>query len=341
MGPSLYSGFTGIGWALDHIEKLLGISLESNSSEIERAVNVYVNRSPWNDQYDLINGLVGIGIYSLERGDSPLSKRSLAIIVERLAELAEHSESGVLWFHHPGLFVTDEQKLSYPDGYYNLGVAHGIAGVIAFLSRVYDAGIQRKIVPALVDPACDWLLKHHLPSGSHSIYPGLIKPGEQPVDCRLAWCHGDAGMSAALLLAARLMGMSNRENEALLPALKAATRDSITAGVEDASFCHGSSGLAHIFNRLYHATGRTEFGNSARFWLNKTLEFHGATGDVTGLFPWLPDEYGKKALTKDSGLLNGIAGIGLALLAFVSELKPDWDRVFLVNIPIMSGNSNA
>ena len=33
------------------------------------------------------------------------------------------------------------------------------------------------------------------------------------------------------------------------------------------------------------------------------------------------------------GLIQGIAGIGLVLLAAVSEIEPSWDRVFQTDVP--------
>jgi hypothetical protein len=35
----------------------------------------------------------------------------------------------------------------------------------------------------------------------------------------------------------------------------------------------------------------------------------------------------------DAGFLTGAAGIGLALLASVTSVEPEWDRLLLVAIP--------
>ena len=49
--------------------------------------------------------------------------------------------------------------------------------------------------------------------------------------------------------------MLNWQTEAVAIAERAAARAIEDSGVVDASVCHGSAGLAHIFNRLYQATG--------------------------------------------------------------------------------------
>ena len=41
----------------------------------------------------------------------------------------------------------------------------------------------------------------------------------------------------------------------------------------------------------------------------------------------------------EPGFLSGVAGIGLGLLAAVTDLEPAWDRVLLVAIPPRNGAS--
>jgi hypothetical protein len=103
MGPSLFTGFSGIGWALEHVSKMLG-SPEDLNGEIDAAVEKYVSHSPWREDFDLISGLVGIGVYCLERS-SASATRSLELIVDRLRELAEPFDAGVRWLTGPGLFL--------------------------------------------------------------------------------------------------------------------------------------------------------------------------------------------------------------------------------------------
>src|SRR5437764_215167 len=60
MMPSLYGGFTGIAWAVQHVSSRLGETAE-DFSEIDLAIETYVSRTPWKEDYDLISGLVGLG----------------------------------------------------------------------------------------------------------------------------------------------------------------------------------------------------------------------------------------------------------------------------------------
>jgi lantibiotic modifying enzyme len=332
--PSLYGGFTGVGWAAEHVTKLLAESSEDLNSDLDSAVEQYVRISPWKADYDLISGLVGLGIYCLERGGSPGADRALELIVERLYETAERSENAdtVTWFTPPELLIP-MQTDKYPHGFYNLGVAHGVPGVIALLGRTYSTGIAREKTSWLLDRAIAWLLKQRLPAGANSSFADVISQDSPSNGCRLAWCYGDAGIAAALLLAARSTGTKSWEAEALAMAQCAARRAPETCGVTDACVCHGSAGLAHIFNRIYQATQDELFADTARFWLEQTLQFRQPGKGAAGYMTLGMSEKETVELQPKLGLIQGIAGIGLALLATVSDIEPCWDRVFQMDIP--------
>ena len=140
MNASLYGGFTGIAWALAHLqEQLLDTDDEEPNEAIDETLLNYLNRSPWMDDYDLVIGLVGLGVYALEQLPSPLAIGCLEQVVDRLDELAERTPDGITWFTRPQL-LPDWQRELCPNGYYNLGVAHGVPGVIAFLAQVCAQG---------------------------------------------------------------------------------------------------------------------------------------------------------------------------------------------------------
>jgi lantibiotic modifying enzyme len=335
MTASLYAGFTGIAWATQHIAILLGDSSEELGNDIDLALQTYLAHSPWSHDYDLINGLVGLGVYCLERANSPVAMRCLELIVERLSELAEPSGDGLRWHTGPNL-LTPRQRKHHPQGYYNLGLAHGLPGIIALLGRIHAAGISREKTGRLLEGAVKWLLRQRLPYSAESSFAAFHAPERQPEDCRLAWCYGDAGLAAALFLAARGVEEKSWEQEALVIARRAAARSSQTCRVVDACFCHGSSGLAHIFNRLYQATHDEVLSAASRYWIERTLEFCNLGDGPAGYRLTASDDSGKRELQEKYGILVGIAGIGLSLLAATSAVEPCWDRMFLLDIPPLS-----
>jgi lantibiotic modifying enzyme len=331
MSPPLYSGFTGIAWAVQHVSGVLKEPVDDLSA-IDSAVETYLGHSPWKDEYDLISGLVGLGVYCLERPESETARRSLELIVSRLDELSVSADGGITWYTAPEM-LPQQQRERFPQGYYNLGVAHGVPGVIALLARCHAAGISPAKTRAMLEGTVRWFLQQRLPAGQNSCFPTFHIPGQPPDDCRLAWCYGDAGIAATLLIAARCMGNSSWEQTALEIARHSARRDPQTCGVQDVCFCHGSAGLAHIFNRFYQATHEDIFATAARYWLQRSLQFQQPGTGAAGFTVITADEQMNVIVAGRFGIIEGIAGVGLMLLAALSAIEPSWDRIFLVDVP--------
>lgn len=130
-GPGLYGGVAGIGWTIAH---LCPDAAQDALAEIDAALHTYASQSPWHGSFDLIGGLVGLGVYFLERLPANAARAGLSEILTRLDELAVTSEQGITW-HTPAELVPPQQREQASDGYCNCGMAHGVPGVIAFLAR--------------------------------------------------------------------------------------------------------------------------------------------------------------------------------------------------------------
>ena len=136
-----------------------------------------------------------------------------------------------------------------------------------------------------------------------------------------------------MLLAARCTETKSWEEEALAIARRAARRDPATSGITDACICHGSAGLAHIFNRLYQATRDELYADTARYWLERTLQFREPGKGAAGYLTWGMGKNESTELQPKLGLIQGIAGVGLAMVAALSDVEPSWDRVFQMDVP--------
>ena len=321
---SLYSGLTGVGWAISHLRaRWPGRDDEDDLAEIDEVLLDHLDQSPWRGEYDLIEGLVGFGVYALERLPGPGATACLGRVVDRLAETAEPQGNGVTWWTDPA-WVAPETRAEYPRGYYNAGLAHGIPGVIGLLGRVCAAGVARDKARSLLDGAVRWLLDQDGPES----FPYWVAPGAAGDTARLAWCYGDPGVAAALLGAARHVEEPAWESAALAIARRAAERPHAEAGVKDAALCHGSAGLAHLFNRMFQATGEPRLAEAARSWFEQTLAMRRPGRGIGGYEAWEPGG----ARSADRGLLTGATGIALALLAATTDIEPLWDRMLLVSI---------
>jgi hypothetical protein len=326
---SLYGGLTGVGWALAHLQdRLPGLDGEDELAEIDEVLREHLDQSPWPDTYDLIDGLVGFGVYALERGPCPEAVACQERVIERLAETAEPRPEGITWVSRQE-WLPSQYRARYPERYCNLGLAHGVPGVVALLAWACAAGVAVARARPLLEGTVRWLLAQQTPGG----FPSGIEKGRADKPARLAWCYGDPGVAAALLWAARLVDEPAWEREARAIARRAAQRPAEQAGVVDAGLCHGAAGLGHLFNRLFQATGDPCLAEAARFWFERTLQMRRPGRGVGGYEAWQLNDDGQVTWIGDSGLLTGAAGIALALVAATTAVDPAWDRMLLVSVP--------
>jgi hypothetical protein len=134
-------------------------------------------------------------------------------------------------------------------------------------------------------------------------------------------------VAAALLLAARDAGEPAWAAAATGLAVRAAARPPDQTGVVDAGLCHGSAGLAHLFSRMYQMTAEPALADAARFWVVRTFELCSAMAPGRGV----PLTGAARPAWKGPGLLEGAAGVALALEAAGTTVEPFWDQMLLVS----------
>jgi hypothetical protein len=212
-----FLGPTGVAWTNQHLEELLTGGAATNvNEELDEWIADTVRSTPWRGDYDLVFGLAGLACYALDHPDGEFGAAVIASVVDRLDELAEWNDTGITWWTPP-LRLFSPVREEYPEGYYNLGAAHGVAGVVGILGRACGAGLGRGLARRLLDGGVAWVLANKRADDGGSTFPSFLAP--QPVgataSCRSAWCYGDPGMVAALLTAARAVGQPEWEREAL------------------------------------------------------------------------------------------------------------------------------
>jgi hypothetical protein len=338
--PSLYAGFTGVSWAVEHFQAWAPRRSAEDQDEEEEDPNAdidallldHLRRTPWEQHYDLTSGLTGFGVYALERLPRPSAAACLELVIERLAEIAQPRPAGLAWSTPPRL-LHELNRPWYPQGYDNLGVAHGTPGVIGMLARACAAGVAAERARSLLAGAVPWLLAQKLPAGEISVFPYVVGPGINVRPGRTAWCYGDPGIALVLLAAGRAAGEPAWEREALDLARIVACRPPESCGVNDAGVCHGAAGLGHLLNRLYQATGEAELLTAARAWFGRALEHWEPGRGIGGFLAFTPpeDDYDRLEWHEEPGFLGGSAGVALALLAATTDVDPAWDRVLLAS----------
>ena len=259
---------------------------------------------------DLSIGLTGTGLYMLERGHDDGIELWLESLEDLLFEEDEFRPPLT-----PEVLLSESRQSQFGDAIIDLGVAHGLAGLIATLTRCGEEGYARRRCDRVLKSAVDWFMtqKNRIQS---DVFPSFVSVDGRAWGGESSWCYGDLGAALVLVRAGRFLEREDVVAAGLDAGLKAMVREPRGPGL-----CHGLAGLAHGAHRLYDATREPTF-----------LAFAKTTFDR--LTRKDPREMGP-------GLLNGIAGVGLACLSAISEHPLDWDRVLLMDVPDLDSLSGG
>lgn len=326
--PALFSGMTGAAWALAHLSD----SSERGDDEMftmvdERIRRLLAAKSPM-DEYDLINGLVGIGVYALERSPSRLAAGFLERIVAILADRAVATQGGVTWRTPKARWQPWERERPHAL-HANLGVAHGVPGIIGLLAHAALQGVKTDRCCSLLEEVVPWLLEQQLPASAGGRFAYATGSPGEPTPSRLAWCYGELGIAPVLLAASAATGNDAWHQEAVELGLVAAARSLESSDVQDPGLCHGAAGAGHIFNRLYQATGHPVLLAASRRWFGEALAQWNMRPGIGGFSALARGADGEAEWVDDAGLLEGAAGVALALHAASTPVEPKWDRMLL------------
>ncbi|MBL7726055.1 MAG: hypothetical protein JNM68_00135, partial [Dinghuibacter sp.] len=280
--------------------------------------------------WDPLLGMVPIGNYFLERFKKNGHVGPLEQIVQAVNNLATEYKGFKVW-------ITPGHRYQ-PKDCLNFGLAHGMPGLIAFLSKVYTAGISRETIAGKVNSCIDYLLSEQNPEDAPSQFPSYLFTDGNDDDTRmsrLGWCYGDLGMAFALIHWGKASGRAELLERGTNIALHTLHRNTPeTAACTDAPLCHGSAGLVHQYNRLYLFSGKEEFKQAAHLWAEQTLTHFYAPGKGVGGYPFMTFDEEKNAAfpASNPSLLEGAAGVALALASALHSESPDWDALFLTDI---------
>jgi hypothetical protein len=270
---------------------------EDPHEDIDRMILELLDNPLESVRFELVRGVAGFAVYALERLPRPSAAAALARVVGALADMADDGES---WFTSPPRMPTGG-RARHPGGYRSLGVGHGVAGPIAVLAAACAHRVAEERARPVLDRALDALWRERRAAADHELALPTLAGQREPA--RIGWCHGDAGVGAALLA---LPGW----REHALDLCRRAARQRPSG--DDAALSQGAAGLGHIFHRCHHATGDPLFQNAARAWYGHALDVLDPSA-------------------ARGGLLEG-AGIGLALLAATTAVEPAWDRALLLSV---------
>ncbi|MEU0940057.1 lanthionine synthetase LanC family protein [Embleya sp. NPDC005971] len=189
------------------------------------------------------------------------------------------------------------------------GLAHGVAGPLALLSLAFAADLRVNGQRAAIERLIALLGEYR----QDDAWGPNWRAGADSRAAHGSWCAGAPGIARALWLAGD--ALDDEATRALaVDALAAVLARPDRQRLVDRApgLCHGLAGLLQVTVRFAHDTGDPRWGAAATRLTEELLVRHPTPGDA------------------GPGLLDGAAGVILALLAATTATPPRWDRALLL-----------
>jgi lantibiotic modifying enzyme len=315
VGYSFAYGASGLGWLIDYIYKKKIISSDSNQI-LKDVDNLIFENSIYdlsNGKYDYLSKGLGASLYFLGK----------PIINVRYIEEYIMTLMNITVFENDVCFVTEEKEISEC----NFGLSHGIPSIIAFLILCHKKNVRSEECVKLLRGFINFLLMHmnSIHEDSDTFFPySTIDPSRRT---RLGWCYGDLGVGYVIHKVSKLLRDKSFANIANVILLHTAKRfDNEDTQVRDACLCHGSAGIAHMFNKLFNETQIPEYGIAANHWYVETLRY-GCNDDAMAGYRF----FKSNVYVPMESFLEGIAGVGLVLLSKYFGISTSWDESLLLS----------
>lgn len=275
--------------------------------------------TPWR-VYDALTGLSGIGrvlLAAVQSGHD--AEPGLLAALDALITVVRTRHGARLgWWlpanQHPKGLEVD------PSGAANTGMAHGIAGPLAFLSLAHLAGYSVAGQSTAIREAAHWLLRWC--TDAIATWPPRITGKEldtgvaAPVPGRRdAWCYGIPGISRSIALAGQAIGDPALTEAAKTAITSLTARPSRQWDVEGPTLCHGYAGALQST-----ATNRAAKAVMDLFNPDQRFGFQ---------------HIGNQVAKDEPGFLIGAAGVALALADYgdlpARDVPARWDALLLLS----------
>ncbi len=326
------SGIAGAGWTFDHL--FMEDFIDIDNDELLTAVDNYLSQVMYanlkDGYYDFLHGGIGYAFHFLKRRESTnsdsLAKQydnHLKYCIDELGRTAIKDENGLKWESQLDI----ETKIRG----YNLSLSHGMSSIVIFLAKLYKFDHFRELVKPLLLGAIHYLQSKRINDQTMGcLYPSWIRDvPEKEIMSRVAWCYGDLGIGLALWHASKaLMDKTLKIQAVQILEHSANRRLADQTLVKDAGICHGAFGNAQIFNYIYHETKEIIFQEAATFWIEEGLKMASFKDGYAGFKQWnaMSNEWDSRL-----SILDGIAGIGLVLIDYISDTRSNWDECLMIS----------
>ncbi|WP_435581588.1 lanthionine synthetase C family protein [Amycolatopsis thermoflava] len=266
-------------------------------------------------EYDLFTGLTGIGRLLLQHNPGADELEQVLTYLVHLTEPRADELPGWWVAHDP------DTTIATPAGHANLGLAHGISGVLALLGTALRYGVTVEGHADAIARICAHLDTWRHDDDSGPWWPEWLTHDElrtgrsrQRGPLRPSWCYGTPGIARAQQIAAIATGDTARQRLAEDALTACLTDPAQLAHITDTSLCHGWAGL---YQTAWRSAQDALSADISRHLPRVAASLSHSTSNTSD---------------QDTGFLTGTAGLALAAHTAIHRTPPisGWDACLLI-----------
>jgi hypothetical protein len=335
---SLFGGVSGICFALKHAScegtRYQNMLHSLHSFLAERVERAYLEPLKQNQRqflptsprlYDPIQGISGIGRYALDN----LSLSPFVEVAEKIAKalvilsrpLLYKGQSVPGWFLSPNDLLNARNRSTCPKGNFNLGLAHGVTGILAYLSIASLHGIDVEGQKGAIGRIASWIRSKSVLYNNAILWPYHVSfedemEGKTPTinGFKDAWCYGVPGIARSLFLAGKALKDEELKTFAATAFGHIFNRRQEAWHLPGPSLCHGIAGLLLITQEMSKEEGCESLAIQVLALKEILLSFYKPEA-LWGFKDVEPGLQGNLYAINKPGFLEGAAGVLLTLLA--------------------------
>lgn len=343
---SLFLGLTGIAAGIYSISlngrRYKNILDELNSMILQYTREfLYQINSEINDTkdyyYDTVTGLSGVLRYLIEIREEKHVEETIKDILNYFVLICgEVSCSGI---KIPRYLVKDksieDKEAGYINGVIDMGLAHGIAGIMMSMSLALKSGIEVKGQHKAIEKLLKVYKRYKYDDGKKTIWPGqlsykdLLNSKDTKYVNRASWCYGVPGVARAIYLSSKIVNDKDGIELSLKALREQANINLDEYGLNSPTICHGFSGVLIVNELMYRDTEEIIFKESNIKIAKRILDYYDK-GNVIG-FKNVEVKDDIVEMTDDIGFLTGVAGVLLALMNYIEKNDTHWEKFLLLD----------
>ncbi|XLS30477.1 lanthionine synthetase LanC family protein [Flavobacteriaceae bacterium M23B6Z8] len=331
MHTGFLEGFESFFWVVDYLFKHDIVSDDSFIDDLKPHLFKSIEIDLQGNFFDALHGSINKLdlLFNSEKYKQEEVLNYIDLFIDSLLENKVENEKGIYWYDSS---MTEKNIV-------NLGLAHGISGILVFLTKIKNQGYENPKMDYLIEGIIKSLVSFKNKNPYNCYFPSNYSENGSEAGSRLAWCNGDLGIAYAMLYSAETLKKTDLRKEAIEVINGLYHRRISNSEIDhfeenfffDTAFCHGLSGITYTLAKINELLKNPLIDKRIDYWKGELLHNLNTQLNIKGdiYYPAYKQDKDHSYVLDTCSMLAGLTGTGLVLLS-LEYGKYDWSDFFLL-----------